>query len=114
MLASSSMREVTMNRVASKPQPSHTIPRIVARFDLANEHQRRLHDLLQRFHAGRWPLFRCLGMRQIGGELHEAAEWAQMNKPTFSVICWRSDGLGLSWQDAETAEQARAMLKALK
>ena len=104
-----------MNRLATETnRKAKRMPAVVARLDLEDVDQHRLHGLIQRMHSGRKPLFRCLAMRQIAGSVIEAAEWAQMNKPTFSVIYWRADGLGLSWQDAGTAEQARAMLKALK
>jgi len=104
-----------MNRLATETsRKTKRMPAVVARLDLEDVDQHRLHGLIQRMHTGSKPLFRCLAMRQIAGSVIEAAEWAQMNRPTFSVIYWRSDGLGLSWQDAETAEQARAMLKAIK
>ncbi|MBL9004708.1 MAG: hypothetical protein JNJ46_10695 [Myxococcales bacterium] len=99
-----------MNRVASKPHPRSKTPRIVATLDLASEDQRRLHDLLHRFHSGRWPLFRCLGMRQINGVLCEAVEWLRVAKPSFGVVTWRSDGLGLSWRDAGSAQEAKVNL----
>lgn len=101
-----------MNRVASKLQPRSKTPRIVAKLDLASEDQRRLHDLLHRFHAGRWPLFKCLGMRQIDGVLYEAVEWLRMAKPSFGVVTWRPDGLGLSWQDRPSWRAAVTGLRA--
>ena len=102
-----------MNRLATQTKrPATTMPQIAARLDLAKEGQRRLHDLIRRMHTGRWPLFRCLGMRQIDGVLYEAAQWLRMAKPSFGVVTWRADGLGLTWEETETAEQARARLKA--
>jgi hypothetical protein len=86
---------------------------VVAKLNLADEGQRRLHDLIQRFHTGRWPLFRCLGMRQVNGVLYEAVQWLRMAKPSYSVVEWRSDGLGLSWQNAASVREARAMLASL-
>jgi len=104
-----------MNRLATETNlKAKRMPAVVARLDLEDADQHRLHGLIQRMHAGRTPLFRCLAMRQIAGAVVEAAEWAQMNKPTYSVIYWRADGLGLSWKDADSADEARAMLKALK
>lgn len=101
-----------MNRLAKQTKRApQTMPPIAARLDLADEGQRRLHDLIRRLHGGRWPLLRCLGMRQIDGVLYEAVEWLRMAKPTFSVVMWRADGLGLSWKPIETAEQARSQLK---
>lgn len=96
-----------MNRVANKPQPRSKTPRVVATLDLANADQRRLHDLIRRMHTGRWPLFRCLGMRQIDGVLYEAVEWLRMAKPTYGVVTWQMDGLGLSWRDQPSALAAQ-------
>lgn len=104
-----------MNRLATETnRKAKRMPAVVARLDLEDADQHRLHGLIQRMHSGRWPLFRLLGMRQIAGVLYEAVEWLRMAKPQFGLVTWRSDGLGLSWQDADSAEEARAMLKALK
>lgn len=104
-----------MNRPANETnRKAKRMPAVVARLDLEDADQQRLHGLIQLMHTGRKPLFRCLAMRQIAGSVVEAAEWAQMNKPTFSLIYWRSDGLGLSWKDAKSATEARAMLKAIQ
>ena len=104
-----------MNRLATETsRKTKRMPAVVARLDLEDADQHRLHGLIQRMHSGRWPLFRLLGMRQIAGVLYEAVEWLRMAKPQFGLVTWRSDGLGLSWQDADSAEEARAMLKALK
>ena len=53
-----------MNRLASKPQPRSTTPRIVAKLDLSDELQRNLHGFFQRMHTGRWPTLRTLALRQ--------------------------------------------------
>lgn len=100
-----------MNRVANKPQPRSKTPRIVAKLDLASEDQRRLHDLIRRMHSGRWPLLRCLGMRQINGVLYEAVGWQRMAQPSFSVVTWRSDGLGLCWRDQPSVAAAMMSLR---
>lgn len=86
-------------------------PTILAKLDLADKGQRRLHDLIRRTHTGRWPMLRSLGMRQIGGVLYEAVEWLRMATPSYGVMRWKPDGLGMSWQTVETEEQARLMLK---
>lgn len=102
-----------MNQTATATK-SHrkAAPTIVAKLDLSDENARRLHGLIQRLHAGRWPLFKCLGMRQVNGVLYEAVEWLRMAKPSFGVVTWRADGSGMCWQDAQTAQDARAMLTA--
>lgn len=102
-----------MNRLATTTKrTAKTMPPIAARLDLADEGQRRLHDLIRRMHTGRWPLFKCLGMRQINGVLYEAVEWLRIAEPSFGVVTWRSDGLGMTWHEAETAERARSVLRA--
>lgn len=104
-----------MNRLATETsRKTKRMPAVVARLDLEDADQHRLHGLIQRMHTGRWPLFRSLGMRQIAGVLYEAVEWLRMAKPQFGLVTWREDGLGLSWKDADSADEARAMLKALK
>lgn len=103
-----------MNQIATPTQGSAPrIPRIVAQLDLANDDQRRLHALITRMHSGRWPLFRMLAMRQIGRELHEAVQWRGARPDRYAVVTWRSDGLGLSWQSASSAREARRMLASL-
>ena len=84
-----------MNRLAVI---SRLPPAVAASLDLSDDAQRRTHELIQRFHAGRWPLFRCVGMRQKNGVIQEAVMWTR-HKPSFSVVTYRRDGLGLSWRD---------------
>lgn len=86
----------------------------LARLDVHDEAQRRLHDLIWRMHSGRWPLLRCLGMRQIDGTIYEAVEWLRRTSPHFAVVSWRPDGLGLSWHDAPSARAARLALTAME
>jgi hypothetical protein len=86
----------------------------LARFDLHGEAQRRLYNLIRRMHSGRWPLLRCLGMRQIDGVIFEAVEWLRRPSPHFAVFRWRPDGLGLLWRDASSARAARRALSAME
>lgn len=102
-----------MNRLSKQTKrTTTTMPSIAARLDLTDEGQRRLHALIQRFHTGRWPLFRCLGMRQVNGVIYEAVEWLRMAEPSFAVVTWRADGSGLSWEDAAGAREAILSLRA--
>jgi hypothetical protein len=82
----------------------------LARLDLRAEGQRRLYELVRRMHGGRWPLFRCLGIRQIDGAIFEVVEWLRRESPRFGVVRWQPDGLGLSWRDAPSARAARQAL----
>lgn len=89
--------------------PTNTL----ATLDLADERQRVLFQTIQRMHTGRWPLFRMLGMTQIEGVIFEAAEWIRRSKnqkPSFCVIRWSPDTIGLSWKSATSANAALAML----
>lgn len=99
-----------MNRLVSKSRPRNQTPRIVATLNLADESQRRLHHLIRRLHGGRWPILRCLGMRQVNGVLYEAVEWLRLAKPSFGVVMWCADGLGLSWTECRTSRKARDQL----
>ena len=85
-----------MNRLAAIPR--RRPPAVAASLDLSDDAQKRTHELIQRLHTGRWPLFRCLGMRQKDGVIQEAVMWTR-HKPTFGVVTYRRDGLGLSWRD---------------
>jgi hypothetical protein len=110
----SQVKEIAMNRLAIAPQRNTARTHsIAAKLDLENADQRQLHDFIQRMHTGRWPMLRCLDMRQIDGQIVEAAEWLRSQTPTFAVIWWRCDGLGMSWREAQSAVQARAMLNAV-
>lgn len=104
-----------MNRTASPKTRSYRHPAkaglpSLVRLDLQNEEQRRLYGLVGRMHGGRWPLFRCLGMRQIDGVIFEAVEWLRLESPRFGVVRWQPDGLGLSWHQARSARAARKEL----
>ena len=103
-----------MNRLATKPQSKS--PRIVAKLDLSDPGQRRLHALIARMHGagGRPPMFRALAIRQIGNVLHEAVEWLNLATPSYAVVTWRADGRGLSWREVKSEAAARALLKAIK
>jgi hypothetical protein len=100
-----------MNRVAQPGRrTSASVPSIVAKLDLADDAQRRVYELVHRFHAGRWPLFRGLGMRQVNGVLYEAVAWCRMATPKYSVVEYRRDGYGLSWREYRTQQEALSAL----
>ena len=82
----------------------------LATLDLQDDKQRALHDLIRRLHTGRWPLFRAVAMRQIDGVIFEVVQWCGKHDSGYSVVRWRPDGSGMSWQDAATKEEAMTML----
>ncbi len=85
----------------------------LATLDLTDEKQRFISESIPRMHSGRWPLFRMLGMKQVGGVIFEAAEWVHRGKHqerSFCVIRWCPDTPGLSWKAATSANAALAML----
>lgn len=98
-----------MNRLATASR----LPTVVASLDLSDDAQRRVHTLILRFHSGRWPLFRCLGMRQREGGLYEAAEWLRAGPPTFTIVEYRRDGQGILWSACKNKTAALAALRAL-
>lgn len=104
------MNQINRSTRFSQKQDIHPL---VAALDETNEDQRRLRDLIRRFHSGRWPLVRHLGMRQIDGVLYEAVEWLRMAKPTFGVVTWQADGMGLSWSNCESSADANALMRRL-
>lgn len=90
-------------------------PALVATLDLSNEHQRLIHTLIQRTHTGRWPLWRSLGMRQVGLVVFEAVEWCPRRRsasPQFSLLRWDIEGLGVSWTDLPSRTDAIVALSA--
>lgn len=106
-----------MNQIAPKilNRPSLvTSYAIVSKLNLEDPEQRELYELIRRFHTGRWPLFRALGMRQIGDTIVEAVQWLRMATESYSVVWWRADGLGLSWKETASAKEALALLKSLE
>src|SRR5579871_393881 len=105
-----------MKRTASRtfPDPKNTAT-IVAKLDLTNEGQRRLHDFIRRMHTGRWPTLRALGMRQLpDGTIIEAAEWLRTLEPSYMVIEWRSDGNGLRMQQMKSRHSAQHTLRSAR
>ena len=102
-----------MNAPAQKSRLSQ-LSAVVAALGLTEEDQRRLSVLIRRLHRGRWPLLRCLAMRQVGGVLYEAAEWRKGCSPRYGLVTWRADGLGLSWQGLATRQAPLTTLRGLR
>jgi hypothetical protein len=112
MLALSSMREATMHRLASKPQPRSKTPRIVAKLDLSDDLQRELHAFFQRMHTGRWPTLRALAVRQQkDGTILEAVEWVREKSSRFAVVEWSTHGGVLSWHCLPVSSRKAAMAR---
>jgi len=87
------------------------ITTVVARLDLTDEGQRRLHDFILRMHTGRWPTLRALAMRQgADGRLYEAAEWLRTVE-RYSLIEWRADGNGMRIQPMLSRSAALSALR---
>lgn len=98
-----------MNRLATPHRADRATAEIVAKLDLSNEGQRRLHDFFRRMHTGRWPTLRTIKMRQLAdGSLVEAAEWLR-HGPRYGVVIWGSDGN--SWHYQEAASRSAAIAK---
>lgn len=99
-----------MNRLAASSR-RRSSPSVAVSLDLADDAQKRVHELIQRFHSGRWPIFRCLGMRQYDGVVYEAVQWLGMEPSRFAVVQYERDGLGLSWQTYESKSSAQSALR---
>lgn len=104
-------RAATASRTNSRRSIAVKPPIFLAKLDLQDEAQLALHSLIQRMHGGQRPLLKCLGMRQIDGVIYEAVQWPRMAPPSFGVVRWEPDGLGLSWTSAQTISQALAAMK---
>lgn len=98
-----------MNRLAASAR-RRTTPAIAVSLDLADDTHKRIHELIQRFHSGRWPLFRCLGMQQHNGSVYEAVQWLRVEPPLFAVVEYRQDGLGFSWWPCKSRKAALSTL----
>ena len=98
-----------MNRLADSPR-RRSAPAIAVSLDLSDDAQKRIHALIQRLHTGRWPLFRCLGMRQHGGVIYEAVQWLRGASPTFAVVEYCQDGLGFSSRPCKSRKAALSTL----
>ncbi|HPH27808.1 MAG TPA: hypothetical protein PLA87_13255 [Pseudomonadota bacterium] len=99
------------NTGTQKPRKTVAAPlEALATLDLHDDKQRALHDLIRRLHTGRWPLFRAVAMRQIDGVIFEVVQWCGKHDSSYSVVRWRPDGAGMSWQDAATREEAVKMI----
>lgn len=97
-----------MNRLAAQP-----VATIVAKLDLSNEGQRRLHDFFRRMHTGRWPTLRTVALRQMeDGSLLEVAEWLRGN-PRYCVVTWGADGDSWACEAAASHRVALAKFNAL-
>lgn len=96
-----------MNRLA-EPRADLSTSEIIAKLDLADEGQRRLHDFFRRMHTGRWPTLRVIKLRQLAdGSLVEVAEWLRVHGSRYSVIEWGADGN--SWSCQEVASRRAAI-----
>ncbi|MBL9007481.1 MAG: hypothetical protein JNJ46_24705 [Myxococcales bacterium] len=99
-----------MNRLAASTR-RRTTPAVAVSLDLADDAQKRIHELIQRFHSGRWPLFCCLAIRQHNGSVYEAVQWLRAEPPLFAVVDYRQDGLGLSWRPYVSRHAALVALR---
>lgn len=102
-----------MNAPAQKSRLSR-LPTVIGALGLTEEDRRCLSVLIRRLHRGRWPLLRCLAMRQVGGVLYEAVAWHKGCSPRYGLVTWRADGLGLSWQGLATRQAALTALRGLR
>ena len=78
-----------MNRLATTSHRRFSLS-IAVSLDLADDAQRRVHELIQRFHPRALAaLFRCLGMRQVDGVVFEAIQWLRIEPPQFALVRYR-------------------------
>lgn len=95
-----------INRSSRTPNKTQDIHSLIATLDENDADQRRLRDLIRRFHFGRWPLLRCLGMRSENGKIIEIAQWLRSSDSRRFTITWESDGSGLCWRPLRRAPSA--------
>lgn len=86
-------------------------PGMAAVLDLSNEIEREVRAIIERFHTGRWPLFRCHAMRRVGSVIYEVAQWNRArgkgSPPAYSLVTWDLTTIGLRWLEFSTLEAAR-------
>lgn len=109
-------------RSASAPQKrrlqSLTLrpPKVVALFNLSDDREREMRAIIERFHTGRWPLFRCHAMRRVGSVVYEVVRWnpSRQRRPyTYSVVTWELTAIALRWREYATLEAAHEAFAAI-
>ena len=94
-------------------------PRIVATIDLNNEVERELRSIIEHFHSGKAPTFRCHGIRRAGDVLLEVAEWfpsrTNGGPRVYSLVTWSWNlaTVGLCWLYFPTLAAAREAFAAI-
>lgn len=85
---------------------THAPITIVATLDLTEEHQRRVVEMIRRFHGGRWPVFEGLyDMRRDGDELVTLSRWRGQWK-RITVVRWSLTEMALRWRDHRLMKHA--------
>lgn len=95
-------------------QNRNGMPAIVAKLDLSDENHRLTHDVMRRTHTGRWPMWKSLAMRQIGGVIYEVARECPRRKQQrcgFVLLRWTLDVCGISWTPAPSKRSAMELLR---
>lgn len=111
------VRSASVPRTRRRPSLPLSPPKVVAFFNLADPTEREVRATIERFHRGRWPLFRCYAMRRVGSVVYEVARW-NPNRPdrhacVYSVVTWALTEIGLRWQDYPTLDAAREAFDAM-
>lgn len=79
---------------------------IAATLALTDDHQRKVCELIRRFHTGRWSIFRRMhDVQRVASELVELAEWRSGG---YAVVWWSLASVALRWQDYASLAAARA------
>jgi hypothetical protein len=82
---------------------------IAATLNLADDIQRKVCEVIRRFHTGRKPFFtRMLDVQIVGDELVELAEW----RDGYSVARWSLTEIKVTWRDLDNLQSARVFFSA--
>lgn len=89
---------------------------MVAVLNLESEVEKEVNSAFFRMHTGRWPLFRCHGMRRVGDALVELAEWyptrIRFQRARYSIVEWSLTSIAMCWRDFPSLRAARSAFKA--
>lgn len=103
------VRSASAPRKRRRPSLTPSLLSAVAIFDLTDQTEREMHAIIERFHTGRWPIFRCHAMRRVGSVIYEVVQWtpARVSRPpAHALVTWDLTTLGLRWRDCPTLAAA--------
>lgn len=101
-----------MNQIVARRPPIDKL----AELGLTDDRQRRVQELINNTHTGRWPLWRGYAMHCRGARVYELVEWVPRRQSIearrFNVVTWSVSltSVGTTWQRQHMTRRAAAAL----